>query len=197
MWPGIIASAAKVLATAFNVEYTRWWGIGLLLIVGILFNFLILMIWLAQGQDWLALFAGLLGRGEGFSWLPQGLPMATFLAALAYSGAGGNLNLAQSLYVKEKGYGMGKFAGRLSTIFSQSDSQDYKLTGEIFSQTPENLDKFKIWWRNINLEHFFVFWLTGAATMMLLSLLAFSTVYGLENTKSSINFVLIEAQTIA
>ena len=67
------------------------------------------------------LFKGLLGIGEsislnpdGYFFLPLGITLATFLAAFAYAGAGGNLNLTQSIYVKEKGYGMGKYSQRMS-----------------------------------------------------------------------------------
>lgn len=219
MWPGIIASAARVLSHAFGVEYTKWWGIGLLLVVGILFNFgsivyktqeriqkviiligvpfiLGLTIWLAKSQDWLALFAGVVGRGEGFSWLPQGLPMATFLAALAYAGAGGNLNLAQSLYIKEKGYGMGKYSSRITNVLGE-EQEETKLAGESFENTPANLTRFRQWWIRINIEHGIVFWLTGIVTMLLLSLLAYSTVYRHPAVETSINFVMLESQAIS
>lgn len=218
MWPGIIAAAAKVLATAVGMEYTRWWGMGLLLAVGVIFNFgrivyktqegvqkaiimigvpfiLGLTVWLAGWADWAALLAGLVGRGEGFAWLPTGLPMATFLAALAYAGAGGNLNLAQSLYIKEKGYGMGKYAGRIANVWGDGQ-EETAVEGEPFECTPENLTRFKLWWTRINIEHGIVFWATGTMTMLLLSLLAYVTVYKHPAVETSINFVLLEAVEI-
>ncbi len=210
MWPGIIASAAKVLATAGGFEYSKWWGIILLLIVGILFNFgsivyktqeriqkiiimvgvpfiLGLAVWLSKVEHWQALITTI--------DLPSGLPMATFLAALAYAGAGGNLNLAQSLYIKEKGYGMGKYFGKISNIWNE-ESEETQVEGEQFECTNENLSRFNLWWKRINIEHGIVFWATGALTMIMLSILSYATVYKHPNVATSINFVILEAVEI-
>ncbi len=219
MWPGIAAASGTVLAAAFGIEYSGTIGVALLLSMGVLFSLgsvvyktqetiqkgiillgvpfiFIVTLLFAKPTDWGALAQGLVGSGEGFWFLPAGLPVATFLAALAYAGAGGNLNLAQSLYVKEKGYGMGKFSGRLTSIFS-GNKENISLTGTTFDMTQKNLKNYRVWWRRINTEHAIVFWATGALTMIMLSLLAYSTVYGNPNTVSSINFVILEAETIA
>lgn len=150
-----------------------------------------LAIWLAGRADWTALAAGVMNVGR----LPAGIPLATFLAALVYSGAGGNLNLAQSLYVKEKGYGMGKYSGHITNVLAGQE-EEVKSTGEVFAQTQENIGRFKTWWRQINLEHGMVFWVTGVVTMLLLMLLAYSTVHGNPEVGTSIKFVLLEAKAM-
>lgn len=219
MWPGIAASSAKVLSAALGISYSGIVGIVLLLflggiyslghvvyktqekvqkaiiLVGIPFVFLITLFF-AKPTDWGALLQGIVGKGEGFWFLPMGLPFAAFLGALAYAGAGGNLNLAQSLYVKEKGYGMGKYSGRITNIL-HGKKEDIKLEGNTFETTTENMASFKTWWKRINIEHGVVFWATGAFTMLLLSLLAYSTVYGNPGNETSINFVIHEAAAIA
>jgi len=214
MWPGILAAAATAAAAAAGMEYSRWWGIGMLVVLGGIYSIgrvvyrtqewvqkaIILVgvplivgltIWLAGRADWMALAAGVVNVG----WLPQGIPLATFLAALVYSGAGGNLNLAQSLYVKEKGYGMGKYAGHITNILAGRE-EEVSLYGEVFDQNPENISRFKTWWRRINLEHGIIFWATGVVTMLLLMLLAYSTVHGHPEVGSSIKFVLLEAKAV-
>ena len=219
MWPGIIASAGRLLAAAFGFRYSGLVGIVLLLFLGVIFSLgrvvyqtqekfqkaiiligipfiFVLTLLFAKSQDWQALLAGVGGRGEDFWFLPAGLPFATFLAALAYAGAGGNLNLAQSLYIKEKGYGMGKFAGRITNILA-GKKENVVLEGATFEATEKNLANFRLWWKRINIEHAVVFWFTGAFTMLMLSLLAFSTVYGLPGTQTSINFVIQEGAVIA
>lgn len=218
MWPGIAAASATVFAKALGIPYSGYLGIALLLLMGIFYSIgkvvfktqvqvqkaiilvgvpfiFLLTLFLAKGSDWMALGQGLIGNGEGYKFLPAGLPLATFLGALAYAGAGGNLNLAQSLYAKEKGYGMGKYSGRITNVLS-GEKEDVKLEGVTFEPTKKNLARFKVWWRRINLEHALIFWLTGAFTMVMLSLLAFSTVYGHTGTQTSINFVLQEAIAI-
>jgi len=219
MWPGIIAASATVLANAAGIPYGKYVGIFLLLLIGGLYSLghvvyktqetiqkaiilvgvpfvFLITLFFAKGSDWQTLLSGLVGKGQGFWFLPKGLPIATFLGALAYAGAGGNLNLAQSLYVKEKGYGMGKYSGRITNIL-KGKFEKITLEGSTFEPTSENVKNFKTWWRRINIEHAIVFWLTGAFTMVLLSLLAYSTVFGNPQVVTSINFVILEASVIA
>ena len=61
-----------------------------------------LSIILAKWTDWAALARGVVGIGDGYLFLPEGIAIASFLAAFAYSGAGGNLNLAQAFYIRDK-----------------------------------------------------------------------------------------------
>jgi hypothetical protein len=218
MWPGIAAASATVLASALGIQYSGYLGIMMLLgmgvmyslgkvvyktqenvqkaiiLIGVPFIFLI-TVYFARGVHWQALGSGIIGRGDGFWFLPAGLPFATFLAAFAYAGAGGNLNLAQSLYAKEKGYGMGKYSGRITNIF-QGANERVTLEGSTFETNSENLLRFRQWWKRINVEHAIVFWFTGALTMILLSLLAFATVHKVSGVETSINFVIQEAGVI-
>ncbi len=219
MWPGIIAASGTVLAAALGIKYSGIIGVILLIIQGVLFSLgkvvyktqeqiqkLIILVgvpfiflvtlFFTSGPDWETLSQGLIGQGEGFSFLPVGLPIATFLGALAYAGAGGNLNLAQSLYVKEKGYGMGTYSGRITNILKGA-SEDIRLEGFEFEKTTENLTEYKRWWKRINIEHGIVFWATGAMTMVMLSMLAYTTVYKDPGVESSINFVIREGIAIA
>jgi hypothetical protein len=219
MWPGIIASSATLFAASFGIEYSKYLGAGLLLLIGLILSLgsvvyktqeklqkaiiligipfvIILTLFFAKPADWQHLALGLIGKGEGYWLLPVGIPLATLLGAFAYAGAGGNLNLAQSYYVKEKGYGMGKYAGRITSVIT-GKKEHLTLEGTTFETTPENLNRFSIWWKRINLEHLIVFWATGAVTMIILSLLAFTTVFGMPDIQTGISFVVKEGQAIA
>ena len=219
MWPGIIASSGTLIASLLGIKYSSIIPIILLLLIGlaltlgpviyktqevfqrtlILFGvpfIFILALILAKQPDWQNLAAGLVGKGDGYWFLPAGISLATFLGAFAYAGAGGNLNLAQSYYVKEKGYGMGKFSGRITSILT-GKKEKIALEGATFEPTPTNLKRFRTWWRRINIEHALVFWATGALTMIILSLLAYTTVFGNPAGAKGIKFVLTEAQVIA
>jgi len=223
MWPGIAAASATVLAKALGIPYSGLLAIVLLVLMGVFYSlgkvvfatqvkvqraiillgvpFIIVLAFIfASSSDWGALVAGLVGKGEanGFPYflLPSGLPFAAFLGALAYAGAGGNLNLAQSLYSKEKGYGMGKYSGRITNILAGKE-EAVALEGNTFELTKKNLDRYKVWWKRVNTEHALVFWATGAFTMVMLALLAYSTVFGNTGVDTSINFVIHEATAIA
>lgn len=211
-WPGIGLAGATLLFHATDAFSIKLVGVLLFLLIGAILTLgkvlystvekiqktliligtpfiLLLTLYFASQSDWHALFSGI----TNFGYLPQGISLASFLAALTYSGAGGNLNLAQSFYIRDKGYGMGAYSQRIGNIFS---SDHIKLTGDTFPLTTANLTKFRHWWRTVNLEHFFVFWLLGLVTMLMLSLLAYSTTHLHTNNSEGISFVLNEAATI-
>ncbi|MFC1625429.1 Nramp family divalent metal transporter [Patescibacteria group bacterium] len=214
MWPGIVASSAVLLASIFGIKYSPIIPIALLVFIGIVLTLgpiiyktqevfqrtlvlvsvpfiFILAIIFAKAPDWQALAHGIIGKGIDFWFLPSGISLAAFLGAFAYSGAGGNLNLAQSFYIKEKGYGMGKFSGRITSILT-GKKENLTLKGTTFKITPKNLKRFKAWWRRINIEHALVFWATGALTMVMLSFLAYTTVFNSNETIEGIGFILKE-----
>ncbi len=220
IWPGIIASSAKLLSPVFGIanEHTHYLAIAQLIIIGLILSLgpvlyktvetlqkwlvfigvpsiFALAVYLAEPQDFSALAGGLVGRGDGYTFLPEGLVVASFLAALAYAGAGGNLNLAQSYFIREKGYGMGSYMGRITSLLT-GKTEEVQISGVKFEITTENVSRFKIWWKNINLEHFFVFWLTGSITILLLCLLAYVTVFDAGIETSGINFLYVEADAI-
>lgn len=214
MWPGIITSSAVVLGGLFGIANTSLLAIILLLLVGTILTLgpvlyktqesfqkvvlllgtpfiLFLSFFVAKNADWQALAVGIIGKGEGFWFLPAGISMASFLAAIAYSGAGGNLNLAQSFYVKEKGFGMGKYSGRITSLLT-GKAEDMEITGTRFTTDPIQIKRFRQWWRLINIEHGIIFWLLGVLTIVFLAFLAFSSVSGQGGT-NDITFLFKEA----
>lgn len=216
-WPGIGLTGATLLSevsqlTPTLIAIVTFVGIGVLLSIGktiyktvetlqkglILIGtpaILILTLLLAKPPDFAALAAGLVGQGDGYNFLPMGISIATFLSALVYSGAGGNLNLTQGNYIRDKGYGMGLYADKIKNLFSVD--QSLKLTGNTFPLTSQNISKFKSWWKLINLEHALVFWLLGAITMISLAFLAYITTFHLAGNTEGLKFVINEASFIA
>ncbi len=218
--PGIVAASAQVLGSLLHIQDYRFLAILMLVAMGLMlslgktvYNFMekttqtiifiavpfifILALIIVSGADWAALGSGLLGYGDGYRWLPEGIAFASFFAAFAYSGAGGNLNLTQSIYIKEKGYGMGAYAQKISGLFRSKEAQQIKLSGKTFSINKENLSRFHVWWRRVNIEHLIVFWFMGAVAMLLLMLLSYATTYGKNTTGQGIQFVLAEGAMIA
>jgi len=217
--PGIIAASAKVMASVLGIENFKWIAILFLLFIGFILSMgktvygmmeritkiiimigvpfiFLLAVFLATKTDWLALFGGIIGKGEGFWFLPEGISIATFLAAFAYSGAGGNLNLTQSIYIKEKGYGMGIYSQKIASLFSKEKDQEIILDGTECAATPEDVSRFKKWWKLISLEHAFVFWFLGVISMIFLMLLSYATTHGLAGNAEGINFVINEGVVI-
>jgi len=219
IWPGIIALSAKIFSTALGLENFQYLAIIFLLLIGFILTlgpklyktvetfqkYLILIgvpviafitFMLARKSDYLALSKGLIGIGEGFNFIPPGIDLFVLLGALAYSGAGGNLNLAQSFYIKEKGYGMCAGAKGITSILLEK-VEKIRIFGEHADYSDkQNFTNFRKWWRLINLEHLIVFLITGAATIILLALLSYATSY---NTASGegINFLFAEFRNIS
>ncbi len=215
--PGIIAASAKVLGSVLGIADFKWLAILMMIMIGLFLSagktvyetmekitktiilvgvpfIFILALFLSSKTDWSALFGGMIGRGDGFWFLPTGISLATFFAAFAYSGAGGNLNLTQSIYIKEKGYGMGKYSQKIVSLFrghGESEAQ-VKLAGESFEVNEANVANYKSWWRTINIEHGIVFLFIGALAMSLLMLLSFTTAFGVSGNGEGINFVINE-----
>lgn len=220
IWPGIAAASATLVVNllGWSAESQKYVAICMLIAMGLILSLgptlyktvekfqmilitigvpsiFLISVYLADRADIGAVARGIVGSGDGFWLLPAGISISSFLAALAYAGAGGNLNLAQSFYIKEKGLGMGKYAGRITSVLTGKKESKPILTGSKFDANKTNVKEFKKWWRNINIEHFLVFWLTGSITIILLSLLAYNTTFGQSST-SDISFVITEAKNI-
>ncbi|MGB9930822.1 Nramp family divalent metal transporter [Haloarcula amylolytica] len=101
--------------------------------------------------------------------IPPGSEIAIFLGGLAYAGAGGYLNLSQSLWIREKGYAMGRYQGRIKNPIVGDDPEPVQRDGFTFPPTVTNLRRWAGWWRLAQLEHFltFVVGLLVVATMMM------------------------------
>lgn len=218
--PGIISASAKVFSSLIGVTAFSFVAILFLVLIGVILSsgktvyglmehltkkiiligvpfIFILTVILSAKADWSSLLSGMIGQGDGYTFFPPGIALATFFAAFAYSGAGGNLNLTQSIYVKEKGYGMGKYSQQLAGLFKKGGvAQQIRLDGTSSGQTEQDQKNFSIWWRRISIEHAIVFWFIGAFSIMMLMLLAYVTTNGLSSNAEGIQFVINEGTAI-
>ncbi|MEF8853261.1 MAG: Nramp family divalent metal transporter [Haloarculaceae archaeon] len=109
---------------------------------------------------------------DGGGALPPGSDVALVLGGIAFAGAGGYLNLSQSLWVREKGYGMGRYQGRVKNPVVGDDPEPVQRDGFTFPPTPPNLRRWRGWWRLVQLEHLLTFVLGLAVTGTMLMALA-------------------------
>jgi hypothetical protein len=93
------------------------------------------------------------------------------LGALAFAGAGGSVNLAQSNYIKDKGYGMGHWIGRITSPFTGREEAASEV-GVAFDGDDVNLARWNLWWRRSNWEHFVSFYLLCLVSLALFCLIA-------------------------
>lgn len=212
--PGFSSAASQILANIFHIPDARFLAIAFLLLTGIVLSLgktlyktmefiqkavivfglpfiILLVILITKRSDWIEAGLGLVGKGGGWWFFPSGVALTSFLGAFAYSGAGGNLNFAQSYYIKEKGFGMGKFAQKITSLFSPG-KKNVELEGTDFADSAVNFALWQRWLRLVFREHFIVFWFLGLLTIVLLSVLAKSLVFG-SASQSGINFLYQES----
>ncbi len=137
---------------------------------------------------------GDLGDNAGnFGTLPTGdVAIATLLAGLVFAGAGGANNLVQSNWIREKGFGMGAYIPRIESPIT-GEPEPAPATGSMIRQDEENLKRFNGWWKVANKEQLVSFWGICIASIIVFSVLAYSTVFG-KNISEEADFAFIEAE---
>lgn len=165
---GIALTAGPVVYN--TVEKTQLFLVSFIMLAAVAFGIVLI-----RGDAWVALGEGIIG----FQLPPASanLDKTLLLGAIAFAGAGGTMNLCQSNYVKEKGYGMGSYIGRMMSPITGKEETVCE-TGYSFPMTPENLARWHKWWRAANIEHFFSFFCTCLICLFLLSLIGYSIFYG-------------------
>ncbi len=165
-----------VVLTAGPVVYNTVEKIQTILVCLILVLVVVLSIIVIRPDAVMAMVAGTRNIGGMPDLDSTGLNLIVLLGALAFAGAGGTTNLGQSNFIKDKGYGMGKYIGRItSPITGQKEA--IADVGYYFKNTPDNFQRWRLWWKAANIEHFCSFFLTCVICLCLMSLISYSLFY--------------------
>jgi hypothetical protein len=142
--------------------------------IGAVLLFLVVAVFAAIGaSDW-----GDTGDAvTHFGQFPGELEIALILGAFAFAGAGGTNNLVQSNWIRDKGFGMGRYAPRIVSPVT-GEEEAAPATGVTFRPTEENLRRWDRWWSVANKEQFFSFFVIGTITIIVFSMVAYATVFG-------------------
>ncbi|MCM4080870.1 Nramp family divalent metal transporter [Paractinoplanes hotanensis] len=214
LWPGWVTSSASLTTYIFGGNRTVI-AVCMLIVIGLILTLAPVvyvalekaqMIKVAAVLTFFVIAAVFAIGASAWSDLPQvvtrprlpidELGFALLLGALAFAGAGGGQNLVQSNWIRDKGFGMGKYVPRLvSPITGQPEAAP--STGYAFEPTPENLRRWRGWWRFANIEQLSTFVAITFVTILFTSLLAYSTVFGRDGLENSIGFLEIEGQVLA
>lgn len=214
LWPGWAVSSAT-LATFIFGGNPRLIGAGMLLVIGAALTLApvvyvalerlifvkvaavclvvaLAVVFAIDAPTWHALPGGLVGVGQ----VPLQLGFALLLGAVAFAGAGGGQNLCQSNYIRDKGFGMGKYVPRLTSAVTGETHAAHTVQAFIFETTEPNMDRWNRWWRFANIEQFLTFVLVTVATICLTSMIAYSTLYGRPDLPNSVMFLQIEGRRL-
>ncbi|MEK6248809.1 MAG: Nramp family divalent metal transporter, partial [Planctomycetales bacterium] len=193
-----------VVLTAGPIVYDTVERIQLVLVLAILVMVTVLAVAVVRPDAIVAQLQGAVSFQMPAADSTSGVTVTVLLGAIAFAGVGGTLNLSQSNYIKDKGFGMGKYIGRItSPITGQQEA--ISEVGYHFHHTEENMARWKRWWRMANIEHFFSFYVTCLACLVLLTLISYSLFYQSDGVlrpdagqyKDSMDFVWGEAQLLS
>lgn len=192
---GVVLTTGPVVYN--TVERLQTWLVAIIFVIAILLGILFI-----RFDAVVAMARGIVNIGV-MPDASSGLGVMALLGALAFAGAGGTMNLGQSNFIKDKGYGMGKYIGRITSPLTGNE-EAIADTGFHFRHTPENMARWRRWWRAANFEHFWSFYGTCVVCLVLLSLVAYSLLRnpdgslkpGMDRFGQDMNFVWGESQEI-
>jgi hypothetical protein len=155
---GIFAACVLILLTGSHIERTleilNW-----ILIVFILGGLTLLCILFTAPGRWVEASVGFFGFSlptRTFIFLPPGADWFLIGAFAAYSGAGGVTNLTLSNWARDKGFGMGKVVGYIPAAVGGQRVQLAHF-GSIFRVTPESMERWRGWWRIVQVDQWGIF----------------------------------------
>jgi hypothetical protein len=118
--------------------------------------------------------------------------ISVLLGGIVFAGAGGAINLVQSNYIRDKGFGMGYYIPRIVSPFTGEEVAE-PATGSMMRQDEANLERWRGWWRVANIEQFITFWVICVFSISVFSLVAYATVYG-KGLAEAADFTFIQAE---
>jgi hypothetical protein len=214
LWPGWATSSATLVTYLWGGN-ANWIAIGMLVAIGLILT-LAPVVYRALEQIEFAKVGAVVVLiviaaifaipASAWADLPQvvtepripaaELGFALLLGALAFAGAGGGQNLCQSNWIRDKGFGMGAYAPRITSPVT-GEPEAAPSIGYVFEPTGENLSRWQRWWRFANIEQLSTFVLITFVTILFTSLLAYATVFGTPDLPDDIAFVQVEGQALA
>ena len=200
MWPGWACGAAKCLTFLVGGSVPVY-GVASLILVGLVLSLgpvlyqtmeklqavmvVLVLVFVAVLFVVVVKTDSVVAMARGsvrFGFIPEDIGLPLLLGAIAYARAGGSLNLSQSNYVRDKSYGMGAFIGRITSLVTGRE-EAIPDTGYLPPDTDENRARWRRWWRAANWEHFLIFFLLGALSLIALGCIVHSTLAGAEVEK--------------
>lgn len=214
LWPGWATSSATLVTYLWGGS-VGWIAIGMLVAIALILT-LAPVVYVALERAQMLKVAAVLVLVIVGSWfaigsqawgdLPQivtgaripaaELGFAVLLGALAFAGAGGGQNLVQSNWIRDKGFGMGKYVPRIASPVT-GKPEAAPGTGFVFEPTEQNLDNWRRWWSFANREQLYTFVLITFVSITFTSLLAYATVFGRADLPDDIEFLRIEGEQLA
>ncbi len=212
LWPGWATSSATMLTYLFGGE-PAWIAAAMLVVIGatltlapVVYTALERVEFVKVGLVLLFIVVAAAFAIGADAWretptvvtdarFPSELGFALVLGALVFAGAGGGQNLCQSNWIRDKGYGMGAYIPRLvSPVTGKVEAAP--ATGYAFEPDEPNLARWRKWWKVANTEQLVTFALISFVTILFMSLLSYSTVFGRPGLENGVQFLQAEGEQL-
>ena len=149
---GIVLFGGKIYNALEKVQ--------LFMVIWIISYLVVIDLFMVPPSVWWTTIKGFLGfealQSQGQSGQVDWLLLGAFAA---YAGSGGLGNVTITNYVRDKGWGMSSLVGAIPSMIG---GQNVTLShwGKVFRVSPENLKRFKEWWKYVRFEQYGI-WLIG------------------------------------
>ncbi|AVO50245.1 hypothetical protein C6568_14065 [Melaminivora suipulveris] len=219
MWPGWASGSSTALTYAFGLSADKVLPITIAsliliaivltvspvvyktvekiqgLLVALIVLFMLYMLFgLLTGQSWSALFGGFTAEVPAIPAAVGKIPVALLLGAIAFAGAGGVMNLAQSNWIRDKGMGMGAHLPKIVSPITGEEATSGSI-GYFFPQDEENMRRWRGWWRVADREQFITFFVLGLLAILLFMALAYTYV-GVGSEAKNFDFVRLLGESL-
>jgi hypothetical protein len=217
MWPGWATSAATVFTFAVGGGDPNLIAIGVLLTIGVILTVSPVVYTTVEKLQFIkvgaillfmviAVFAAIKATAwedstavvTSFGSFPGEIQLAILVGALAAAGAGGANNLVQSNWIRDKGFGMGKYVPRIVSPITGQEEAAPDADRLSFATDEANMHRWRAWWKAANTEQFVSFACVATVTICVFSLLAYSTVFQNPDLpeSSGFDFIALEATVL-
>lgn len=219
-WPGWATGGATVITFAFGLNNSAIpimsiiglisIGIALtvspivyqtvekvqMVLVAIMLVFLVVAIVIAtEASSWTGIVTEAPSSISNFPQYTQELGVALLLGAIAFAGAGGITNLAQSNWIRDKGLGMGIHIPRIASPITGEEEARPSL-GYMMRTDEENLRRWKGWWKVANQEQLITFVTIGMLLLVGASVLVNSTIGIVGGAQGDLTFIQSEGEAL-
>jgi len=144
---GVLSVGGRIERT---LELVSWF-----MVIWILVFLLVVCVFLTSPASWGAIAGGFVSFGQ----LPANADWFLLSGFVAYAGAGGLGNTTISNWMRDKGYGMGGVVGFIPAAVG-GRKINLSHNGSVFKTTPENVARFKEWWKYLSVDQY-ILWMIG------------------------------------
>ncbi|MDE0325526.1 MAG: Nramp family divalent metal transporter [Candidatus Poribacteria bacterium] len=149
---GIVLFGGKIYNALEKVQ--------LFMVIWIISYLVVIDLFMVPPRVWWTAIKGFFSFGALPAPGPDGQVNWLLLGAFAaYAGSGGLGNVTITNYVRDKGWGMSSLVGAIPSMIG---GQNVTLShwGKVFRISPENLKRFKEWWKYVRFEQYGI-WMIG------------------------------------